>query len=184
MTTIIETWHQDHQNFSRLLDMLEAEIRLFKEAQAPDYELMLDIMYYMTHYPDVYHHPKEDLVFGKVADMDPQAREAVQNLLEQHVVLKQSGTQLHEELQGIVDGAMRPRDSVEAPAATYIGFFREHMRNEESMILPLARKLMSPADWAAIEAIAPTPSDPLFGSDAIGRRYEQLHRRIVATSGD
>lgn len=182
MTTTIDAWQQDHMNFSRLLDMLETEVRLFHEAATPDYELMLDIMYYMIHYPDVYHHPKEDLVFGKVAAMDPQVRDAVQNLLAQHVVLKQSGTRLYEELQGVVDGAMRPRGSVEQPAETYIRYFRDHMNNEESTLLPLVRKLLSPSDWAAIEAIAPTRSDPLFGSDAVGKRYEQLHRRIVASS--
>lgn len=182
MTTIVDAWQQDHMNFSKLLDMLEGEIRLFHAAAAPDYELMLDIMYYMTHYPDVYHHPKEDLVFGKIASLDLQARDAVQNLLEQHVVLKQSGTQLYEELQGVVDGAMRPRGSVEKPAETYIRYFRDHMNNEESTILPLVRKLLTPADLAAIEEIAPSRSDPLFGADTIGKRYEQLHRRIVASS--
>lgn len=182
MTTVINTWHRDHANFSTLLDMLEAEVRLFNEAGNPDYELMLDIMYYMTHYPDVYHHPKEDLVFAKVAAMDPRADAAVHTLLEQHVVLKQSGAQLCEALQGAVDGVMQPRDRVGQSAATYIRFFRDHMSNEESTIIPLAHRLLSQADWDEIEAVAPAQQDPLFGSDAVGKRYEQLQRRLLAVS--
>lgn len=47
MPTRIEIWHKDHANFSRLLTLLEAQIKLFHEDAAPNYELMLDIMYYI-----------------------------------------------------------------------------------------------------------------------------------------
>jgi hemerythrin-like domain-containing protein len=52
-------WHADHVNFGRLLNLLEGELRRLHDDRSPDYELMLDIMYYMTHYSDVLHHPKE-----------------------------------------------------------------------------------------------------------------------------
>jgi hypothetical protein len=47
----IALWHAEHVNFATLLDLLEAS-RPLQPGQAPDYELMLDIMFYMTHYPD------------------------------------------------------------------------------------------------------------------------------------
>jgi hemerythrin-like domain-containing protein len=43
---------------------------LFHHGEQPDCDLMLDIFYYMTHYPDRFHHPKEDFAFARV--MRPQ----------------------------------------------------------------------------------------------------------------
>src|SRR5678815_1568332 len=72
----ISLWHAEHLNFVALLDVLEAELDRFSRGKAPDYELMLDIMFYMTHYPDVLHHPKEDVAFGRIAARHPAVRGA------------------------------------------------------------------------------------------------------------
>jgi len=64
MSDTLSRWHAEHANFSKLLDLLERQVASFHDGGSPDYELMLEIMYYMTHYPDVLHHPKEDLVFA------------------------------------------------------------------------------------------------------------------------
>ena len=65
MSDTIALWHAEHVNFAKLLDLLEGQLDLFHKGESPDYELMLDIMFYMKHYPDVLHHPKEDLAFCK-----------------------------------------------------------------------------------------------------------------------
>ena len=61
MTDTFAFWHADHVNFGRLLNLLEKQLALFDTGASPDYDLMLDILYYMTHYADVVHHPKGDL---------------------------------------------------------------------------------------------------------------------------
>jgi len=61
MPDTLAQWHTEHVNFAKLLNLLEAELDLFHKGDSPNYELMLDIMFYMTHYPDVLHHPREDL---------------------------------------------------------------------------------------------------------------------------
>ena len=70
MNTTLATWHTDHANFARLLDLLEAQLDLFHRGETPHYELMLDIMFYMTHYPDVLHHPKEDMAFTRIRERE------------------------------------------------------------------------------------------------------------------
>ena len=64
MTNDIDKLQSEHTDFAKLLDLLEAQIGLFHRGEQPDYNLMLDIFYYMTHYPDRFHHPKEDLAFA------------------------------------------------------------------------------------------------------------------------
>lgn len=182
MSDIIDTWRKDHVNFSRLLNLLEVQIKLFHEDETPDYELMQDIIYYMTHYPDLFHHPKEDLVFDMVKKVDSSTRSVVDELMEQHVVLRESGMKLFGNLEAVVAGAMLSRTSVEGPAETYIAYFRSHMKKEESEIFPLAEKLLSDKDWRDVDAAVPPPIDPLFGP-SVNDRYLALHRQIADEAG-
>ena len=70
MHNTLALWHADHLNFSKLLQLLEVQIERFHAGATPQYELMLDIMYYRTHYCDVVHHPKEDLVYIEIKARD------------------------------------------------------------------------------------------------------------------
>ena len=59
MAKQIAVWKAEHANFLRLLDLLDAEIRVFHQGERPNYDLMLDILYYLIHYPDHFHHPRK-----------------------------------------------------------------------------------------------------------------------------
>ena len=52
----------DHRNMAMLLDSLDREIDKLAASGETDYDLVRDIMLYLTEYPDVVHHPKEDIV--------------------------------------------------------------------------------------------------------------------------
>jgi len=177
MSDTLALWHEDHVNFARLLHILEDELALFHEGGSPDYELMLDIMYYMTHYPDVVHHPKEDLVFARIKERDLSAAPAIDSLTRQHVFLKACGEQLVHDLDEIVNGSIIPRSPVGASARGYLANFREHMRVEERDILPLAARLLRPNDWSAIDAAIHQLEDPLFGPRT-DERYASIAEHI------
>lgn len=55
MTSTIDALQKEHTDFAKLLDLLEAQIGAFHRGERPDYDLMLDVFYYMTHYPDRFH---------------------------------------------------------------------------------------------------------------------------------
>ena len=48
---------------------LEKQMDVVRDEENADFELMHDIMLYMTHYPDRTHHPMEDLVFQKLTSL-------------------------------------------------------------------------------------------------------------------
>jgi len=174
----IALWHAEHLNFVTLLDLFEAELDRFSRGKAPDYELMLDIMFYMTHYPDVLHHPKEDLAFARIARRDSGAVPIVARLSDQHTALKRDGNALVIALDDIVNGAITSREHVESPGRAYIAAFRAHMDSEEAEILPLAATLLDRGDWATIERAIQARDDPVFGT-ARDERYAALRRRIA-----
>ncbi len=178
MSDSIAVWRAEHANFATLLDLLEGQLDLFHKGGSPDYELMLDIMFYLTHYSDVLHHPKEDLAFARIKEHEVHARPIVDELTEQHVHLKEFGDALVRALDDIVNGSITPRERVEVPGRAYIADFRNHMLKEETAILPLAAKLLREGDWAAIDAAIRHIDDPLFGKN-VEERYAALRRQIT-----
>ena len=178
MSDPIALWQAEHVNFATLLDLLEVQLDRFHRGEAPDYELMLDVMFYMTHYPDVLHHPKEDLAFARIVEREAPARKIVEELTRQHSILKRDGNALVIALDDIVNGSITSREHVEAPGRAYIDAFRRHMRTEDAEILPLAAKVLDRGDWVAIEDAIRHFEDPVFGRVA-DERYTALRRHIA-----
>jgi hemerythrin-like domain-containing protein len=178
LSSSIALWQREHVNFATLLDLLEDQLDLFHHGKKPDYQMMLDIMFYMTHCPDLLHHPREDLAFARIVELDVESRPIVDALAEQHVRLKDFGGVLVRSLENIVNGSITSRDRVEVPGRAYITEFRSHMRKEEEAILPLAARLLSEADWAAIRAAIRHIDDPLFGAKG-QERYASLRQQIA-----
>jgi hemerythrin-like domain-containing protein len=132
----VARWWHEHANFARLLGLLERQLDVFRAGGTPDYRLMLDVMDYMTHYPDRFHHPNEDIAFARLESRRPDLEAAIAELAGQHAVLRVSGGELAGRLEAVVNGAgVIARAAVEAPGRAYVDYFRRHMETEERRIL-------------------------------------------------
>ncbi len=177
MADPIAVWHAEHMRFARLLDFLEQQVTVFHDGQDPDYELMRDVIYYLHHYADRYHHPREDVAFARLAQRDPELRPAINRLLQEHRVMAAIGEALLAYLEDILADTVIERATVESAAATYLVYYRHHLSVEEREVLPRAARFLTPEDWAVVaSAVAPVP-DPLFGDD-VGERYRELRKRV------
>ena len=58
---IIDVLRQEHRNIETLLLVLEQEVSVFDRAERPDYEVIWAVIAYFEVYPNVYHHPQEDI---------------------------------------------------------------------------------------------------------------------------
>ena len=85
-------------------------------------------------------------------------------------------------LEDILEDAFIARETVEAVAATYIVYYRNHIDSEETDILPQAAQLMKEEDWAKVAAAIPSAPDPLFGKD-VSARYRDLHVQVAREMG-
>jgi hemerythrin-like domain-containing protein len=170
-------WYEEHANFAKLLNILEAQLNLFHRSQTPNYALMFDIMTYMTHYPDMLHHPREDRAFAIVKQRIPSLGKLVDELTAEHVIAVQNSA----ELDAVVNGAIMPRETVETPGRDYIAHFRHHMAREEADLFPIVAKTLTASDWALIDAAVKPAPDPLFGVNA-PNQYEVLRREIVGAA--
>ena len=81
---IIERLSQEHLNIEKLLAILERELEVFDRGDRADYEVIHAVISYFEVYPEVYHHPQEDLVFAKLRARDLAAAAKVGDLAREH----------------------------------------------------------------------------------------------------
>jgi hemerythrin-like domain-containing protein len=181
MADPIAVWHAEHMRFARLLDFVEQQMTVFHDGEDPDYELLRDVLSYLHHYADRYHHPREDAAFACLVQRDPGMKLAINRLLQEHRVMAAIGEALLDYLEDILEDTVVERETVEAAAATYLVYYRHHLSTEEREVLPRAARLLSPDDWAAVASAVASAPDPLFGDD-VGERYRELRGRLSSTA--
>lgn len=182
MFSQIQTLHTEHSNFAKLLDLVESRLAWTTGGEEPDYALMLDVMEYMTHYPDRFHHPREDFAFRRLQRRRPDTRSVVAELERQHQAIAASGFSLVEQLEAATKETAWPREDLARSANLYIAALRANIQLEETELFPLAAELLQADDWLLIDAAFHFREDPLFGS-AIEERYRALHRHIARQVG-
>lgn len=181
MSKTLQQLHTDHINASRLLTILQQQLIRLAEGEQADFGLMIDIMTYMTQYPDLYHHPKEDLIFEQWQKRDASVSPLVDELAVEHKSIIRSGIHLLELLRGVTVDVLQRRDELIETGRRYLSRQREHMNREESELFPQIANALRSEDWEWIDKQITAPEDPLFGravSDRFRERYAQIMRLI------
>lgn len=183
MTHQLNRWDREHRNFARLLDVFGTQLALLRGEDEPDYELLLDIMDYLTSYTDRVHHPREDIIFSAVAQREPAVRPAADELARQHQQMAEDGKVLHALLQSILNGRIASRLSLERAGLAYVAAFRRHMDKEYQEVFPAAHKVLSQEDWDRIDAESgQIEADPLAG-ERLDQQYASLRSKIASAQG-
>ncbi len=175
-------WHNDHLHFLAMLQGLERHATAMAAGDTPDYSIMVDILTYLTHYPDRSHHPREDETFARLRAREPVAATEADSLASEHRDIARSGQLLLDQLQDLLGDAVLSRAALTEALITYIRTYRDHIAAEEAVILPQAAALLTAADWSAVESATSTDTDPLFG-DSFEARYGELRRSIASDGG-
>lgn len=182
MSNTMRALRLDHENFTRLLDLLDIQLDAVVHGdRTVDYDLMQDIMRYMTHYPDRFHHPKEDLVFTRLVARDASVRPVVDELMREHKVLAVKGTKFREVLRTVIDGGLVRRETIESRGRDYVASLRVHAHTEESQVFPAAESQLLEEDWAAIHDEIEHMDDPLFGR-VVAEDYRSLYEFVMGES--
>ncbi len=179
MSAIMQQLKADHGNISRLLATLEEQMDVVHDEEIADFELMHDIMAYMTHYADHTHHPMEALVFQKLTSRDSSAERVVTQLEREHAGLAEKGHRFMEMLRHVVDGALVEREVLENTGRDYIAFLRSHIEFEDSDAFPRAEQALCDKDWEDVASGIEARTDPVFGpviADEFRSLYEHIQR--------
>ncbi len=174
--------HDEHETLSAMLRSIGMMV---DRGPGNDPENFFDVLramlFYIDEFPERLHHTKEsELLFPPVARLAPETRETIDRLEKDH----QRGEAAVRELQHLLlawelIGDAR-RGAFDAAAKRYLAFYLEHMRLEETVILPVAQKVLTAADWAELDAAFATNCDPLTGKYPRDPVYDRLFTRIVS----
>ncbi len=172
----------DHRNMTTLLDLLDAETLRLVEGGEPDYELVTDIMTYMTEYPDAVHHPREDLIYTHISAQKDDLEQSLRHIEQDHKALGVACREIRRDIDARDDDTAVDRASLTAALRRYSVDLRKHMYWEEKDLFEIADSMQDDEAWAKLLKSHHAQFDPLFGS-SVERRFRklfgQIQRRIV-----
>jgi hemerythrin-like domain-containing protein len=171
----------EHATLSAILQSLRMMIQR-GPGDTPEkfFDALRAILFYIDEFPERLHHPKEsELLFPPLARLLPKVRDVLERLEKDHA---RGGLEVRE-LQHLLLawellGEAR-RAVFEQAGLRYVDFYLEHMRLEESVVLPEARKMLTAADWRALDEAFATNCDPMTGKYPRDPSYDRLFTRIV-----
>lgn len=178
MSEVIQALRTEHSNIAQLLAMLERQWARLVAGEPLNADIMEAAADYFQSYPDLYHHPKEDLIFQRLRQRDPAAARAFGDLQCEH---EEIATRTRQFAQCVQAGFSEPdeRETLGYWLQSFIAYQREHMAKEERLFFPAALRALIDTDWQHIRARITDQEDPLLG-EAIGARYEALRHELLA----
>ena len=177
MSELIRMFHREHADLIRLLDILDRQLAVFRDGGRPDYELIGNIVEYCINYQDAVHHPREDLVFGKLLVRDRNAAAAVDNLEEDHGRLAARARELATAVRQVVAEETVDRAWVWRRCEKLVQAYHQHIACEEERFFPAAEAALTDEDWAELESRLGDRGDPLFG-ERVADRFRALRNDI------
>ena len=176
--------HDEHASLAAVLGSIR---KLVDRGPSGDGQSFFDVLrgmlFYIDEFPERLHHTKEsDLLFPRVVRAAPHLLELVTRLERDHM----RGEQEVRELQHLLlawELLGEPRRAAFMEHCTrYLDFYQEHMRLEETVILPEAQKYLSEADWKALDTAFEQNRDPLSGRYPPDPAYDRLFTRMLMTA--
>lgn len=172
--------HDEHSALAAMLRSLPpllADHR--RHGSLPDFGLLRAMLFYVDEFPERLHHTKEtSLLFPRLRIRSPALRDVLDRLDSDHARGERAIRDLEHALLGFEMMGEPRREAFEKALEAYVGFYLEHMRIEETEVLPLAEKVFTAEDWAELDAAFEQNRDPLTGHEP-GAEYAGLFSRIV-----
>ena len=166
----------EHRNLWRLAITLDQVIEEMEQTQKADPAFIGSVLDYFEHFMDGCHHRKEDEhLFRLLRLRSESAAPLLDRLQAEHRNAPHNLTALRQQLADTVAGRSTVGGLTEA-LRLYLNDQKAHIRTEEQDIYPLAREVLTPADWAEIDAAFLDNDDPVFGSAARAEFRELFHK--------
>lgn len=165
LADILSDLHEDHRNMSVMLDLLMRETEHIRDGDKPDFELIHDIMRYMTVYSDAVHHPKEDILYAAMKSRRPELAEGLERVEPEHEEIAKLGEALRNDVEAIASGAAVTREHIIADAIDYVQRLRKHIDWEERDLFRRAERLVKDERAMFVDISHLDQLDPVFGPE-------------------
>ena len=180
MRTLLQSLYDEHRSIAAVLHGMRFLVREQRRLGRPvDPRVFRAMVYYLDVFPERHHHPKEDrYLFAAVRSRTDEGAEVIERLEREHAAGAQAMRGLEQALLRYEAGGEAEFDAFEQAVERFVDDYWAHMRAEEQELMPLARRVLAPEDWARIEAAFARHADPLGGAPE-GEDMDRLFSRIV-----
>ena len=178
MPCVLRALYDDHRDIAKLITALERQRAVLREDGPVKFDVIALALRYFINYPDLVHHPLEDLVYQRLVERDPDTAAHVDDIEADHQAIDARTRRFMAlmERQRTADSTWRT--AVADQLHEFIAAYRRHLKIEEETLFPRAFAALSSADWSEIEAATDPQADPLFG-DGVDRQYRELRDEIL-----
>ena len=145
----IRVIREEHALISSLLRLMALALHTSQHQHTPpDFGLMRKMLFYLDEFIEHKHHHKEsEWLFPKLRARTPLARDILDHLDGDHASGERNIRVLERALLAFEILGESRRPAFEQALERYTEFYVSHMQLEERKILPLAEKMLTPADW-------------------------------------
>lgn len=175
---LIRALQAEHRHISSVMQLFGEQLKAIEGGQLVDTHVVYEIMDYMVSWPDRFHHPREDLVYGRVAELDPRVADNVDSLQRDHDATARSGREVLRTIERWREGELSGAEVVRAGQA-YVDHMYEHMNTEEKLVFPQIEEVLSAEDWRELaddDRLSPV-ADPVFGP-RVQRDFRNMARKL------
>jgi hemerythrin-like domain-containing protein len=181
MSAVINALRREHANMRSVLVLIGQELEKLDRGEEPNYVLLANALYYMRKFPSLVHHPKEDLIFERLAAADEGYKAEVERVRKQHHDIYEFEDWLIELALNTPKRGSTAASRLQDFGRQYMQTQREHSEAEERVLFPRALQVLTGKDWASVARASQEINDPLFGEHG-GERYQLLYDHIMRES--
>ena len=176
------TLKDEHRYFQSLFDIAHEQQELLENDGDVDLDILQEVLQYLAEYPDDYHHPREDLMFDRLREMDSKSGKIIDNVLAGHDEIHKEGNRLYFTVMRANNGENIRRGKLSGDLKRFVSGYEKHMHEEEDAVFTRALETLSNDDWAELDEQMEHVDDPLFGT-RVRRRYRHLANVLEARLG-
>ncbi|MFT4519802.1 MAG: hemerythrin-like domain-containing protein [Halioglobus sp.] len=175
---MMKTLRAEHRHMADVLKLFCNQLDALEKGELVDSHVVYEIMDYVTTWPDRFHHPREDLIYSRVAEKNAAAADEVDTLQRDHDHTAKSGRAMLRDIVQWRNGKLE-ETLVIKNGRKYIDHIHEHMRLEEQLVFPHIEAELTVADWRELteEDSMQAVSSPIFGPH-VQRDYRNLTRKL------
>lgn len=173
--------NEEHASLSSVLHSIRMMLnRGPKDEPEIFFDVLRAMLFYIDEIPEKQHHVKEStLLFPTLVARSPQVIEVINKLEKEHA----KGEAEVQKLQQLLVawemlGELR-RQEFEDATHKYLDFYLEHLRIEETVIIPEAIKVLTDEDWKKLDLAFQSNTDPLSKRNPRISIYDRLFTNIV-----
>jgi len=180
MAKTLNIIRDEHRSISAILHGMEYLVERVRTRKAKvNTRVFAAMIYYLDTFSERMHHPKEDrFLFKAMRSRGGEAAAVVADLEREHAAGGDALKRLEQSLVRYEEGGDKEFPAFAEAVAKFVREYRDHMHKEETVVFPLAQRLLSAADWQAIDLAFEANRDPL-AAQRDSRDFEKLFDRIV-----